>query len=233
MHDHFRTLLDLHEVNAQRQRLIKQRQGREQRLTEAQQRYNAAQAAADEARNKVANMDALIRQYQADVERCVATMASLREQQMSAKTNKEYLSIINGIEEVKSERGLREQSLESLQGKVTSLQEEAKALQQVADELQGEVSQALAANEAATDSDDGEAALQRIYDEKKVAVDAKILEHYERLISSNHPMPLMRVDPVSRATPLGTIISHNHLEQIRIGRMVTEATNNAILYLDE
>ncbi len=233
MHPHLKSLLDLHEVNLQRQRLIKGREGRESTIAEAQRAYAAAQQLADEAATKAGNMDALIRQYTADVERCESRIAELRAQQMTAKTNKEYLTIINGIEESKAEMNLRRQSLSGLNEQVGALQAEAEQLQARADERKAKLAETRAELAGADEQAESEAELQRIYDEKKQAVDPAFLEHYERLIVANHPMPLMRVDPTRRATPLGNVISHNHLEQVRLGNLVKEATNNAILYVDE
>ncbi|MFW5698246.1 MAG: zinc ribbon domain-containing protein [Planctomycetota bacterium] len=233
MHPHLKSLLDLHEVNLQRQRLIKDRVSRESTIAEAQRAYEAAQQLADEAATKAGNMDALIRQYTADVERCESRIGELRAQQMTAKTNKEYLTIINGIEESKAEMRLRQQSLTGLTEQVGALQAEAERLQTHAEELKAKVAETSAELAGADEQADSEVELQRIYDEKKQAVDPAFLEHYERLIAANHPMPLMRVDPTRRATPLGNVISHNHLEQVRLGNLVKEATNNAILYVDE
>jgi hypothetical protein len=43
----------------------------------------------------------------------------------------------------------------------------------------------------------------------------------------------MRIDPKNRSTAYGTIISHNMIEQIRMGKLVIERGSNAIMYLDE
>jgi hypothetical protein len=46
-------------------------------------------------------------------------------------------------------------------------------------------------------------------------------------------MPLMRIDPKTRSTAYGSIISHNMIEQIRMGKLVIERGTNCILYVDE
>ena len=102
-------LLELHDVNRQRQILIKERTTREARLQEAEQALARATAAREAAEQAVHANAALTRQYTADIERCDATIAKLREQQMQAKTNKEYLACINGIENAKSEKKLRQE----------------------------------------------------------------------------------------------------------------------------
>jgi hypothetical protein len=52
-------------------------------------------------------------------------------------------------------------------------------------------------------------------------------------VKANHKMPLMRIDPKNRSTAYGSIISHNMIEQIRMGKLVIERGSNAIMYLDE
>ena len=46
-------------------------------------------------------------------------------------------------------------------------------------------------------------------------------------------MPLAKVDPNSRATPMGILISHNQIEQIRMGKLVVCRNSNSILYIAE
>jgi len=65
----------------------------------------------------------------------------------------------------------------------------------------------------------------------KARIDPEFLQVYERLIKSGHKMPLMRVDPKTRTTPVGAILSHNQVEQIRQGKLVIDRGSNAILYL--
>ena len=40
-----------------------------------------------------------------------------------------------------------------------------------------------------------------------------------------------RVDPKTRTTPVGAILSHNQVEQIRQGKLVIDRGTNAILYI--
>jgi hypothetical protein len=46
-------------------------------------------------------------------------------------------------------------------------------------------------------------------------------------------MPLMRIDPKTRSTAYGSIISHNVIEQIRMGKLAIDSGSNAILFIDE
>ena len=233
MHANIRALLDLHDVNLQRQRLIKDRRGREGGVAKATEIFDQADRKARDAEEKAASMDALIRQYTADIERCQKTITNLREKQMTAKTNKEYLAVINGVEEAKAEMKLRKESLNGLNTQVEELRQAAAAARAEADAVADKVDEAKVDAAGHEQANDSEQELERIYQEKKAAVEPELLDHYERLVIANHPMPMMRVDPASRATPMGTIISHNHLEQIRLGHMVLESTNKAILYVEE
>jgi hypothetical protein len=78
-----------------------------------------------------------------------------------------------------------------------------------------------------------ESALDAQYAERRAQVEPAFLEVYERLVKAMHKAPLLRVDPVTRATPLGAVLSFNQVEQIRMGKLVIDRTSNAILYLSE
>ena len=233
MHETFTSLLDLHEVNIQRQLLVKERRSREAKVTQAAEALASATAAREQAETAATSSDALIRQYTADIKRCDHTIEEMREKQMSAKTNKEYLACINGVEEAKSEKRLREQSLADLNARIDTLKEAAEKAKQ-AEAAAAELHEAAKLElESATVEAESEAELERIYQEKKAAVDAKFLEVYERLITAKHPMPLMKVDGATRATPMGNRINTQALEQLRLGQLVTDSSSNAILYVDE
>ena len=72
---------------------------------------------------------------------------------------------------------------------------------------------------------------QLFFDAAGGTIDPEFVRTYEKLVKSGHKSPLLRVDPTTRATPLGTLISHNMVEQIRQGKLVIDRTSNAILYL--
>ncbi len=233
MHESIAALLELHDVNRQRQVLISERTTREGRIAKAEQALRQATEAREAAESAVGSNDALIRQYTADLARCDATVDKLREQQMQARTNKEYLACINGIENAKSEKKLREESLSQLNAQIEVMQgkvDEAKAkeaqAQAALDQVQNEVHDQAEAEVS-------EAELDRLYTEQKAKVDPKLLEVYERLIIAKHPMPLMKVNGRTRATPMGNVISTQHLEMLRLGHLVTDQASNAILYVDE
>ena len=94
----------------------------------------------------------------------------------------------------------------------------------------GQLRTAIAAKSAA---DEAEANLNALYAKQRALCDEKALVIYERLVKANHPRPLMKVDPNTRATPLGNCISTNALEMLRLGQLVVDQTSNAILYIDE
>jgi predicted nucleic acid-binding Zn-ribbon protein len=224
-------LLELHAIDQRRQSLKQERDRRTAKVVEAGKRLAAAQAAAQAAQAEVDRLGALARQYQADMQRCDATITDLRAKQMGAKTNKDYMAIINGIEQAKSERNQREQSVKDLAGRTAVLQQKADAAQATATTVQAEHDQVAAAAGDTTVSP-AEQALQAEYDAAKAKVDPAFLDVYERLVKARHRMPLVRVDPRTRSTPTGAIASHNQVEQIRMGKLVIDRNTNGILYLE-
>lgn len=233
MHETLANLLELHDVNRQRQVLIFQRRDREAKHQEAEQVLATAQAAREAAESAVGSSDALTRQYQADLERCSTTIDKLREQQMQAKTNKEYLACINGIENAKSEMKLRQESLAQLEEQIAEKRTAVEAAAGKEAEAKAALEALATAATETPEADVSESELDRMYQERKTKVDPKFLEVYERLISAQHKMPLMRVDGPSRATPMGNMISTQQLERLRLGHLVTDPSTNAILYVDE
>jgi predicted nucleic acid-binding Zn-ribbon protein len=230
MNPNIAALLDLQVIDKQRQVLKQAREGLRARVQKAAEAAQAAQAAAVAAQAEVDRLQALLRQYASDSARCDATIADLRGKQMGAKTNKDYMAIINGIEQAKVEKSLREQSIKDLGSRLDGLNEKAaKANAQVA-----ELGAALV--KLQEDGGDGkpspeEQAIQAQYDARKASCDPAFLEVYERLIKANHKMPLAKVDPHTRATPVGNLVSHNIIEQIRMGKLVVDRNTNSILYV--
>ena len=233
MHATIRALLELDDVNKQRQIFAKQRLERSKRLKEAQDQAKAIQEQADAAQTEAESHDALIRQYEGDITRCDETVEKLRTEQLEAKTNKAYLACINGIENAKSEKRKREESLKNLKSTIDELQAQAAAAKAKAEEADLSVEAIREELDNNSEADTSEEELNRIYDERKKACDPKFLEVYERLVHSRHPRPLMQVDPRTRATPMGNCISTNALESLRLGQLITDPVSNAILYVDE
>jgi predicted nucleic acid-binding Zn-ribbon protein len=226
-------LLDLQVIDKRRQALKKAREQHHGRVAEAEKAYQAAETAAATAAADVERMGALIRQYTGDLARCDTTIGELRSKQMNAKTNKEYMAIINGIETAKQEKALREQSVKELGLRVTEMEGKVAAAKDQAVKLKAAFDEVKAATGSADQPGSEELELQSQYDAAKARVDPAFLEIYERLVKANHKMPLMRVDPVSRSTAFGSVISHNQVEQIRMGKLVVDRASNAILYLVE
>jgi predicted nucleic acid-binding Zn-ribbon protein len=226
-------LLDLQVIDKQRLTLRRGRDEKLKRLAEAEKAWAAGEATVQAAVAEVEKFGALTRQYQADVERCDVTINDLRARQPESKTNKDYMEIINGIEQAKLEKVKRESSIKELLAKV-ALQEErvAKARAQ-AEGLSTARAAAQAAAAGAELPCAEESALDAQYAERRAQVEPAFLEVYERLVKAMHKAPLLRVDPVTRATPLGAVLSFNQVEQIRMGKLVIDRTSNAILYLSE
>ncbi len=224
-------LLDLQVIDKERLKHLQARVAKQKKLAAAQAAAVAAAQAAEAAAGEVGKLDALIRQYTADVERCEAAAIDLKAKQPTAKTNKDYMDLVNGIEAAKLEKVKREASLKELRTRTDTLQAKA-------DEAKTKAEQAKAAAEAisgeagsASQPTAEEVALQKSYDEKKTEVEPAFLEHYERLVKAHVKAPLLRVDPATRATPFGALLSPNHMEQLRAGKLVIDRQTNAILYL--
>ena len=233
MHESIKALLELHDIDRQRLILKKDRERRESGIAEAQAELDAANEKADAAVAEADEYSALITQKQADIENADKTIEELREKQSSAKTNKEYMAIINGIEEAKSSRAMAQEKLDEVQANIDEIKANAEAVHAKREEIKAKVEATIKELESSADAEISEAELDRMYEEQAPKVDAKFLEVYERLTKSNHPMPLMPIDPHSRATPYGSLISQNQMEQIRMGTLSIDQSNNAILYINE
>ena len=114
-------LLELHVIDQKRQKLRVQRRNQAKIAAKFQAEAQARQADAQALFADLERTDALMRQYQADAERCTQAIEDLRGKQMEAKTNKEYMAIINSIEQSRLEKTHREQSLQELQTKRETL----------------------------------------------------------------------------------------------------------------
>ena len=233
MNSSIEALLDLQVIDKKRLTLKRAREQQNGQVDDAGKAATVAAATAVAATAEVEKLGALIRQYTADVARCDVTVAELRSQQMNAKTNKEYMVIINGIEAAKLEKANREASVKELSAKIEVLEAKAKTAKDQASALTVTANDVKSTNAAAAKPTEEEQVLQKRYDEIRGTIDPAFLEAYERLVKANHKMPLMRIDPKNRSTAYGTIISHNMIEQIRMGKLVIERGSNAIMYLDE
>ena len=225
-------LLELQLIDKKRQTQRNSSDNLRTRIDETRKALAAAQAAAKVAQDENEKIQALIRQYEKDAQRCDQTITDLRNQQPSAKTNKDYMALINGIEQAKVEKSMREQSLKDLGGRIEGITQKATTAEAKLKEAQAKIDE-LTARSGSGQVTPEEAAIQAEYDAKKAAVDPDWLKVYERLVKARHPSPLMKVDPKTRATPVGVVLSHNQLEQIRLGKLVIDRTTNAILYVVE
>ncbi len=233
MHPSIMALLDLNQVHGQRQMLLDDRNRRLARLEKAEADIARFRQAAQQAQQAVDDMAALITQYTADVERCEATITDLRSRQMQATNNKEYLQIINGVEEARSEMATRKASLESLNGKVEEHRQTSEQAKQRLASMEERYRAFVEKNTPSADVEASIAQLDKLYEEKRKLVAPEFLEVYERLVKSGNSMPLVPIDPVTRSTPLGQVASHNQLEQLRNGSLVQDAMTNGILYIKE
>ena len=225
-------LLELQVIDKQRLTLRRAREEQLKRVDEARRACAVADEAVATAQAEIDRHGALVRQYTGDVQRCEATIAELRGKQPEAKTNKDYMDIINGIEQAKLEKVKREGSIKDLGVRIAALEERAAAARAKADAAKAGLDAALAAAGDAQPSEQ-ERELDAQYVTRRAEVDPAFLEVYERLVKAHHKTPLLRVDPRTRTTPFGAVLSHNQVEQIRNGKLVVDRNSNAILYLDE
>jgi len=233
MNPSIEALLELQVIDRQRQKLLQARLKRQQKLDEGHKTAAKADEIVAGFASEADRLGALVRQYTSDLARCDAAIAELRAKQMNAKTNKEYMAIINGIETARVEKGHREASLKDLDGKLKALEERTTKAREQATQVKAKIAEYQARKGGGEEASPEEQALQTQYDARKAAVDPKFLEIYERLVQAHHPRPLMRVDPASGATLDGVRISMNQIEQIRMGKLVICAGINSILYVDE
>lgn len=231
MNSNIEALLELQVIDKQRLTLKRARQERLKKLVEVRQAAAAKLETATAAAAEVERMGALIGQYQGDLQRCDATIADLRGKQMNAKTNKEYMAIINGIETARLEKSHREQSLKELAAKVEAMKAKVAEASAQAEKAKGDVEAAERESAESEKPGSEEARLEQQYAERKASVDPKFLEAYERLVSAGHKTPLVKVDPRSRALPWGAVISMNQVEQIHAGKLVIASGTNQILYV--
>lgn len=231
MNPNIQALLDLQVIDKQRLTLKLAREARLHKASDAEKSWVSADAAATSAQGEVDKLGALIRQYTVDVERCDKAVVDLRAKQPEAKTNKEYMDLINGIEAAKLEKVKRETSMKELAARVDDLVAKATAAKGKAGQLKGGHDALLADAEAAKVPTAAESELQRQYDERRNAVVPEFIEHYERLVKARHKTPLLRVDPKTRSTPFGSLLSHNLVEQLKADKLVIDRATNGILYL--
>lgn len=231
MADPVAALLELWTIDQRRRELSKARDSKSATAGKVEADWKALEAAAQAATTEASRSDALIRQYQADVERCDKTIAEMSQKKLSAKSNKEYMDVHNGIEQAKAEKTQREQSVKELIARKSDREKMAQAAVEKAAAAKAKVegSQAAVAAEGGPTAEEQELAARA--DAIKAGIDPEFLKTYEKLVKSGHKSPLMRVDPKTRATPFGTLLSHNMLEQIRQGKLVIDRASNAILYI--
>lgn len=231
MADPVAALLELWTIDQRRRELSKARDAKAATVAKAEAEWKALAAAATAAAAEADRSDALIRQYQADLERCEAKIAEQSQKKLSAKSNKEYMDIHNGIEQARAEKSQREQSVKELTARKADKQTAAQAAadKEAAAKAKLEETRTAAAAEGGPSPEEQELAARA--EAIQAGIEPEFLRTYEKLVKSGHKSPLMRVDPKTRATPFGTLLSHNMLEQIRQGKLVIDRASNAILYI--
>ena len=208
MHPAIIQLLDLHRINQNRQLLQNDRLGRSSKRQQADaalEKYKKLHEAADPRlaikTRSSANTPPMLSAAMRKSSSCVRSKWKLKPQGISRLHQRRRNR--QGREK------LREESLENLQANVDELKASAdKAAAQLAD-IQAKYDKFVAEHQEPEASGSSQEEVERIYAEKRQGLDAKFLEVYERLIAARHKTPLLEVNPATRATPLGQIISHN------------------------
>lgn len=231
MADPVAALLELWTIDQRRRGLSKARDGKNAIVAKLEADWKSLETAAQTAATETGRLDALIRQYASDVERCDSSISELAQRKLVAKSNKEYMDIHNGIEQARAEKVQRDQSVKELNLKKSGLAEMAQTAAAKAAAAKAKLDEARAAAAAEGGATPEEAELAGRADAIRTTIDPEFVRTYEKLVKSGHKSPLLRVDPTTRSTPLGTLISHNMVEQIRQGKLVIDRTSNAILYL--
>jgi predicted nucleic acid-binding Zn-ribbon protein len=231
MADNVAALLELWAIDQRRRELSKGRDSASAGANKLEVAWKTTEAAATAARAESDRMDALIRQYAADVERCDKTVAELAQKKAGAKSNKEYMDIHNGIEQARLEKTQREQSVKELNTRKADLEAKAAAALAKVAVAKAEYDAAAGKAGAVGGPTADEQTLAAQADAIKARIEPEFLQPYEKLVKSGHKSPLMRVDPKTRTTPVGAILSHNQVEQIRQGKLVIDRGTNAILYM--
>ncbi len=224
-------LLELWSIDQRRRKLSQVRDAAAAVSGRIEATWKTAEAAATAAKTEADRLDALIRQYTADVERCDKQIAVLAEKKLGAKSNKEYMDIHNGIELARSEKTQREQSVKEQTLRQADLAAKAQVASDKAAATKADFEAAAGKVGAAGGPTPEEQELETQAETIKVRIEPEFLQSYERLIKSGHKTPLMRVDPQTRTTPVGAILSHNQVEQIRQGKLVIDRGTNSILYI--
>ena len=224
-------LLELWSIDQRRRKLSMVRDSASCAASKVEVAWKTSEAVAKAAKTEVERLDALIRQYTADVERCDKTIAGLAQQKLGAKSNREYMDIHNGIEQARAEKTQREQSVKEQIVRQADLTAKAEVAATKAAAAKAEFDAAAAKVGAAGGPTPDEQDLETQAAAIKARIEPEFLQTYERLIKAGHKSPLMRVDPKTRTTPVGAILSHNQVEQIRQGKLVIDRGTNAILYI--
>ncbi|MEK7412010.1 MAG: hypothetical protein AAB263_01695 [Planctomycetota bacterium] len=232
MADPVAALLELWTIDQRRRELATAREARLGSIAKVEADWKTAEAAAVLAASEADKIDALIRQYTSDAERCDKTIAELSAKKLAAKSNKEYMEIHNGIEQARAEKTQRELSVKETTARKAALVEK---MQLAADKAAAAKTVFDAAKAKAGAGQEvvspEEAELTQKSDHLKASIDPEFLHPYEKLVKSGHKQPLMRVDPKTRSTPFGGLLSHNQVEQIRQGKLVIDRATNSIMYI--
>jgi predicted nucleic acid-binding Zn-ribbon protein len=233
MHPTTLALLRLHEAWNQYQAIEEDIKLRKNRIRQADTKLTTMEAECLKVEKEAAEIDALIRQYASDVDRCETQIASMRSQQTDAKTNRDYIKAVNTIEESRAEIKLRQSSLADLKKRVLDRQTRAQEVRTAFEKNRARHAKFIADNQVGEQMIESAGKLKALYDMTRSQVAPEYLEVYERLTKSNCKTPLIAVHPETRATSVGIILSHHQMEILRSGQLLQDRATNGIFYLRE
>jgi predicted nucleic acid-binding Zn-ribbon protein len=233
MHPTTLALLQLHEAWNQYQAIEEDIKLRKNRIRQADSKLAAMETECLKVEKEAAEIDALIRQYATDVDRCETQIAAMRSQQTDAKTNRDYIKAVNTIEESRAEIKLRQSSLTDLKNRVMERQKRAQEVRDAFEKNRARHAKFIADNQVSEQMVESAGKLKALYDMTRSQVAPEYLEVYERLTKSSCKTPLIPVHPETRATSVGIILSHHQMEVLRSGQLLQDRATNGIFYLRE
>ena len=226
-------LIDLHTLNKQRSRLMHSERKRQSGVRKAEKALEDAQAAAERAASGSSQADALIRSLNEEITTLQTKINDLKEAQLNAATNKEYLATINEAETARADLAAKQTRLTSIENaaasQVAAAEAALEALSQAEAKLATEKEQAQPSEEAAGAIE----RMQGLYQDARKAVDPELLARYDRLVKSGHRQPMLGVHPTSGATSFGNRLPTSQLERLRRGEVVIDQMTQSILYIDD
>jgi predicted nucleic acid-binding Zn-ribbon protein len=226
-------LLELHTLNKQRSKLLHAERKRQSGVHKAEKKLTLAKEAAERANSGSQQADALIRSLTEDISVMQAQLDELKEQQLNAATNKEYLAAINTAEMTRADMAAKQTRLASINNAAESQQAAATAAAEAVTAAEATLAEEQAKAEPAPEAAGALDRLRGLYKEARTKVDPELLARYDRLVKSGHRQPMLAVHPTTGSTSMGNRLPTSQLEKLRRGEVVIDQMTQSILYIDQ